>query len=419
VRGGGFGFWSAVFLVIANMIGVGIYTTTGSLVKDLPASGGILLLWVLGGIAALGGALAYAGIAKRYPRSGGEYHFLSQLYHPFLGYLAGVVSIVAGFSAPIAAAAYAFASYLPVKLSPQGSTMAAAGLIIAMALVHTLGLGRAARIQNVFVLIKLGLLMSLIVGGLVSVPEKPQSFNCPRWDFSTLSVAASALIFVSYAYSGWNAAAYLMSEVPQAQKIIPKAIPLGTVTVAVLYVGFNFVLFWHFPLSELSGKVAVGRLLAQKLWGPLGEAFLGWGISLAMVSSVSAMLMIAPRVLSVMGEDYPVIRLFTRRNTAGAPILAIGLITSLALVILFLAAFDAILNYIGFMLSLFSGLTVLGLFWRYHREKGLEWALGVFFLLLTAWMIANNFYHHYTESLTGLLTILSSSVLYIFLRAVR
>ena len=416
MRQNGFGFWSALFLVIANMVGTGIYTTSGFLVADLPATGGVLMLWMLGGLAALGGALAYAALAKRYPRSGGEYHFLSKLYHPALGFLAGIVSIIAGFSAPIAASAYAFSKYLPLPLADFQRLMAAALLILLLSGLHMLGLARAARIQNVFVLVKIGLLLTLILGGLLVAPASPQELSCPRPSFSTLSAAATGLIFISYAYSGWNAAAYIMSEVPRATEIVPRAIPAGTLTVMVLYSAFNYVLFRHLSIDELSGKVEVGRLLAQKLWGDKGDLWLGWGISLAMVSSVSAMLMISPRVLSVMGEDYPPLRVFSRRNAFGAPIRALLLIVSLALAVLFLAAFDAILNYIGFLLSLFAGLTVLGLFLRHAREKNLPWDMGLFFLGLTTWMVINNFLNRPWESLVGLATILGGLFLYVLFR---
>ena len=398
------------------MVGTGIYTTSGFLVADLPATGGVLMLWVLGGLAALGGALAYATLAKRYPRSGGEYHFLSKLYHPALGFLAGIVSVIAGFSAPIAASAYAFGKYLPLPLSDFQRLVAAALLILLLTSLHMLGLARAARIQNVFVLVKIGLLLTLILGGLLMTPASPQALSCPRPSLSTLSAAATGLIFISYAYSGWNAAAYIMSEVPRATEIIPRAIPAGTITVMVLYSAFNYVLFRHLSVNELSGKVEVGRLLAQKLWGDEGDRWLGWGISLAMVSSVSAMLMISPRVLSVMGEDYPPLRFFSLRNAYGAPMRALLLIASLALAILFLAAFDAILNYIGFLLSLFAGLTVLGLFLRHPREKDLPWDMGLFFLGLTAWMVLNNFLSRPSESLVGLATILGGLLLYFLLR---
>ncbi len=398
------------------MVGTGIYTTSGFLVADLPATGGVLMLWMLGGIAALGGALAYAALAKRYPRSGGEYHFLSKLYHQALGFLAGIVSVIAGFSAPIAASAYAFGKYLPLPLSESQRLIAASLLILLLTGLHMLGLARAARIQNVFVLVKIGLLLMLILGGLLITPASPQALSCPRLNLSTLGAAATGLIFISYAYSGWNAAAYIMSEVPRATEIIPRAIPAGTLTVMVLYSAFNYVLFRHLSVAELSGKVEVGRLLAQKLWGDKGDLWLGWGISLAMVSSVSAMLMISPRVLSVMGEDYPPLRLFSQRNAFGAPVRALLLTVSLSLAILFLAAFDAILNYIGFLLSLFAGLTVLGLFLRHAREKNLPWDMGLFFLGLTSWMVMNNFLNRPWESLVGLATILGGLILYFLFR---
>lgn len=287
------------------MVGTGIYTTTGFIVADFPASGGVLLLWVLGGIAALGGAQAYAALAKRYPRSGGEYHFLGVLYHPFLGYLAGLVSLVAGFAAPIAASAYAFAAYLPLPLVEWQRKLAAVGLIAALVGVHWMGLVRGARIQNLFVLVKLLLLSALALGGLLYTPAQDHPLTCPARNLDTLRIAAVSLIFVSFAYSGWNAAAYIMSEVPNAAQVVPRAILTGTLIVMVLYVGFNYGLLRHLGVERLAGEVAVGRLLAAHLWGSIGEQLFGWGVSLALVSSVSAMLMIAPPSAERNGRRLP------------------------------------------------------------------------------------------------------------------
>lgn len=398
------------------MIGTGIYTTTGFIVQELPAGMGVLALWFIGGMAALGGALAYAELAKRYPRSGGEYHFLSQLYHPLLGYMAGVVSLVAGFAAPIAASAYAFAAYLPLPLSEVGRKIAAAGVILTMTGVHLLGLSRGARVQNAFVVIKVGLLLTLILTALFRTPQVPQSLSCPSPTWDTFRVAAVALIFISFAYSGWNAAAYIMSEVPDATRIVPRAILTGTLCVMALYVGFNFVLLRHIPIADLSGEVAVGRLLAQRLWGFGGDALFGWGVSLALVSSVSAMLMIAPRVASVMGEDYPRLRLLAYRSLTGAPVRALLFTAALAIVFLFSAAFDAVMNYIGFTLSLSAGLTVAGLFWRHRREEKLPWLLGLLFLLLTLWMVLNNLVERPWESLGGLFTLVAVGSSYLWAR---
>ncbi|MCS6895519.1 MAG: amino acid permease [Bacteroidia bacterium] len=405
-----FGWLSATLLVIANMIGTGIYTTTGFIVAELPAGIGVLLLWGLGGIAALGGALAYAELAKRYPRSGGEYHFLTTLYHPFLGYVAGLVSLVAGFSAPIAASAYTFAAYLPLPLSEMQRKIAAAALILSLVGIHLMGLSRSARIQNFFVMLKISLLL-LLVGGAIFTNDTPQELTCPRLSWDTLRVSAVSLIFISFAYSGWNAAAYIMSEVPKAERIVPRAIITGTLIVMGLYIAFNWALLRYVPLNELSGEAAVGRLLARKLWGSRGEILFGWGVSIAMVSSVSAMLMIAPRVASVMGEDFPSLNTLAYRTSRGVPLRALIVVGLLAWIFIFSAAFDAVLNYIGFTLSLFAGMTVFGLFLRHYSEKNLPWDLGSLFVLLTVWMILNNLWTRPWESLAGLatLTILGSS----------
>lgn len=418
-----FGLWSATFLVIANMVGTGIYTTTGFIALDLPSELGILGLWILGGLAAYGGAMAYAFLAQRYPRSGGEYHFLSQLYHPIVGYAAGLVSLVVGFAAPVAASAYAFASYLPLGLSEGSRQLAAVGLILALALVHLLGLGRAARIQNAFVLIKIFLLVSLILGGLSKGNwSAPGLWSCPARSLESAKAAALGLIFISYAYSGWNAAAYITSEVPHATRIVPLAIMIGTLVVGGLYVLFHVALFFHFSAGDLArfaagGDIAVGRLLAERLWGPAGKQILGWGISLAMVSSVSAMLMIAPRVLSVMGEDYPFFGFFSQRNRYQAPTWAILTVGLLAVAIVWSAAFDAIVAYIGFTLSIWAALTVAGAYLRHGRERRLSWFDGILFLLLSAWMIGNNLVARWIESLIGLGTIGLLALSYFWVRS--
>ncbi len=418
-----FGIWSAIFLVIANMIGTGIYTTTGFIAQDLPSEIGILGLWILGGLAAYGGAMAYAFLAQRYPRSGGEYHFLSKLYHPAVGYTAGLVSLVAGFAAPVAASAYAFASYLPLSLPEGGRQLAASLLILILALIHLLGLGRAARIQNVFVFIKVFLLVSLIAGGLLGASwHTPSLWSCPARNLDSAKAAALGLIFISYAYSGWNAAAYITSEIPQATRVVPLAISMGTLAVGGLYVLFHAALFMHFSAGDLAGlaaqgEIAVGRLLAERLWGPTGQQLLGWGISLAMVSSVSAMLMIAPRVLSVMGEDYPLFRFFSQRNRYHAPARAVMTVALLAVLIVLSAAFDAIVTYIGFTLSIWAGLTVLGAYLHHGKEKRLSWVDGLLFLAVSAWMIGNNLIERWIESLIGLGTIGLLALSYFWVRS--
>ncbi|MCS7188513.1 MAG: APC family permease [Bacteroidia bacterium] len=411
-----FGWLSATFLVIANMVGTGIYTTTGFIVRETPEGLGVLLLWGLGGIAALGGAKAYAELAKRHPRSGGEYHFLSVLYHPAVGYLAGLVSLVAGFAAPIAASAYAFSAYIPLSLTEFERKILGVGLIGVLAGVHSLGLSRGAQIQNFFVLIKISLLLTLIVGAIISAPSDAQELTFPPISGKTLRTAAVSLIFISFAYSGWNAAAYIMSEIPKAAHVVPRAILSGTLIVMTMYLAFNYVLLRYIPAKELAGQIAVGKLLASKLWGEKGNIIFGWGVSLTMVSSVSAMLMIAPRVLSVMGEDYPQLRVLAKRNRWGGPLPAIILVASLATLFLFLAAFDAIMNYIGFTLSLSAGLTVMGLFLRHGRNKKLPWVLGILFLILTAWMVTNNLWERPWESGAGMLTLLAVGTSYLWLK---
>jgi APA family basic amino acid/polyamine antiporter len=266
VRQNGFGFWSALFLVIANMVGTGIYTTSGFLVADLPATGGVLMLWMLGGLAALGGALAYAALAKRYPRSGGEYHFLSKLYHPALGFLAGIVSIIAGFSAPIAASAYAFSQYLPLPLSDFQRLMAAALLILLLSGLHMLGLARAARIQNVFVLVKIGLLLTLILGGLL-VALLPAGAPLPTSELFYFECRSYGSDIYQLCLLRLECCRLHHERGAPGYRDRSASYSAGTLTVMVLYSAFNYVLFRHLSIDELSGKVEVGRLLAKSSGG--------------------------------------------------------------------------------------------------------------------------------------------------------
>ncbi|MGQ9864450.1 MAG: APC family permease [Bacteroidia bacterium] len=410
------GLLSLLFLVVANMIGTGIYTTTGFLVEGVPSAWISIFLWGVGGIAALGGAFAYVAVAQLYPYSGGEYTFLSKLYHPSLGFIAGLVSLVVGFAAPTAAALVTLAAYFPYKLPVAQPEKTFALLVLGgLTGVHLLGLHTSARVQNLFVLIKLGLLAVLTLGGLLA-SGKVESFDAQGPVQATQM--ASGLIYIAFAYSGWNAAVYILQEVKDPHRLIPRALIGGTVLIMALYVGFNLALFRHLSLSELRGVKEVGHLLAQKLWGAPAAQVLSIGISLALVSSASAMLMIAPRVTTTMGENLRKLHFLRHRNAFYAPTYGILLQSLLAMVFILVPTLDQLLNYIGFTLTLFGFLVVVGLALRHptHFPKGMAGVAAGIFLLLSLWMMVSNFFARPWESLASLITMASIGTLYFWLR---
>lgn len=398
------------------MVGTGIYTTTGFLVEGVPSAWVSVLLWGIGGIAALGGAFAYVSVARLYPISGGEYTFLSKLYHPSIGFIAGLVSLVVGFSAPIAAALVTLAAYFPYKLPVSQPEKAFALLVLGgLTGLHLLGLHISARVQNFFVLIKIGLLTLLALGGLF-LPGEVSSFTT-QGPINGAQMA-SGLIYIAFAYSGWNAAVYILQEVENPHKLIPRTLIGGTALIMALYIGFNVALFRHLSIYELQGVKEVGHLLAQKLWGPFAAQALSVGISLALVSSASAMLMIAPRVTTTMGENLRKLHFLRHRNAFYAPTYGILLQSLLAVVFILVPTLDQLLNYIGFTLTLFAFLVVVGLAVRHptHFPKGLAGLAAGIFLLLSLWMMLSNFLARPWESLASLITVTSIGILYFWLR---
>lgn len=408
------GFFSAVAIVVASMIGTGIFTTTGILLKEVSAMG-ILLLWGLGGIVALCGALTYGELAATLPRSGGEYHFLGKIYHPLVGFLAGWISLTMGFSAPIAAGALAFGTYLAAVYPILSPLALSIGLVLVISLLHMLGVRTGCYFQNTFTILKVILIATFIGGGLfylaqgngAPTPAQPGTGKVGNPAFWV------GLIFVSFAYSGWNGATYVLGEVKRPHRTIPLALMTGTLLVTGLYLGVNAIFLSVVPSQDIRGVVEVGHVVAQTIFGPSAGIVMSLFIALALVSSVSAMIMTGPRVYFTAGEDYPLLASLARLSPRGTPVIAIALQAGIALLLLITATFETLLNYIGFTLSLFTGLTVAGVF-LLRRRKDLPrpayrtWGYPftpLAFILLSAWMVLHNVWSRPLTSLAGVITV--------------
>jgi APA family basic amino acid/polyamine antiporter len=394
------GVATATLLVVASMVGAGVFTTSGLLVAELGSSPAVLLAWLCGGLLALCGALSYAELAAALPRNGGEYRLLSRVFHPAVGFTAGWVSLIVGFSAPTAAAALAFGSYLQAVLPGVSPLAAAVTLTVGLTALHALHVTVGCGLQNAITVFNVGLVVVFLFGGLLlgDVNSALAGGAQPLSEALVSPAFAVALVFVSFAYSGWNGAAYLAGEIRSPHRAVPRALLLGTAAVVVLYLGLNLVFLSSAPASQISGVVDVGALAAGRLFGPVGGRLLTGAIALALVTSASAMMIAGPRVYQAMGEDHPSLRFLGYRTSWGGPAAAVVLQGSLALLMVLTSSFDALLTYLGLTLSIAAGLTVAGVFVLRRREPNLErpyrtWGYPVtplLFLALSLWMVVHS-----------------------------
>jgi len=398
-------------VVVASMVGTGVFTTTGLLVRDLRSPAAVLAAWAVGGLLAFCGALSYAELAAALPRNGGEYQLLGRIYHPAVGFAAGLISLVVGFSAPLAASALAFGHYLSAVAPLFQPLPAAIGIVVLGALLHAFHVRLGGRVQAAVTALEVALALAFIVAGAVH-GEPARLLVRPPSAAGTPSFAV-ALIYVSFAYSGWNGAVYLAGEVKEPSRTLPRALLAGTALVVVLYLALNAVFLSSAPVADLAGVVEVGHVAAARLLGPGAGRVLAALVTLVLASSVSAMLMAGPRVYESMGLDYPSLSILARRTRHGGPSVAVALQAAVALVMIATASFAALLTYIGFTLSLVAGLTVAGVLVLRRREPALArpyrtWgypATPLLFVALSAWMVAHALIENPASSWAGLATV--------------
>ncbi len=397
------GLGTAAALVVASMIGTGVFTTSGFLLADLHSPGLVLVAWAVGGVQAGLGALCYGALARRLPESGGEYLFLSRTLHPAAGYVAGWLSLLVGFSAPLASAAFAFGEYTKTWLPGWPPKVAGTLLIVGFSAIHAWHVRRGAWLQNAAVVLKIGLIAGFAALAWPRLPELPPTDPAP----ASVGAFAVSLVWISFSYAGWNAAVYIGGEVRDAERTLPRALVLGTGVVTALYLALNYVFVHAAPVPELAGKLEVGRVAAAALGGAAWAEAITVLVAVALVSSVSSLVMAGPRVYAQMAADGCVPRIFAA--TAGPPRTSIALQAGVALALLWSATFDALLTYIGFTLSLSTAATVAGLMRLRFREgprlavPGWPWVPGLFLagvLAMTAFTVGRR----PRESLLGLAT---------------
>src|SRR6266699_1695812 len=416
------GFVTACSIVIANIIGTGIFTSLGFQLPEIHSGFALLMLWVVGGITALCGALCYGELSASLPRSGGEYHFLSKIYHPALGFMAGFVSATVGFAAPIALAAMAFGRYLHGVLDFGSPVLLSFAVVWLVALFHLKNLRVGSAFQNLSTLIKLLLVGALIAAGFFVQPKQPIDFLPAPGDTMSIFGApfAVALVYVMYSYSGWNAAAYITGEIKQPAKNVPRSLLAGTGLVIVIYVLLNAIFLATTPAQELKGRLEVALIAGKHIFGANGGRVAGAVICLGLISAISSMTWIGPRVSMSMGEDHWLLRLLGRKNQHGIPTNAILLQLLFVNLLLLTQSFQDVVRYTQFSLLLCSLLAVLGVIVLRFTSPDITrpyrvWLYPippVVFSIITIWMMFYLLRSHTAESLAGLATALSGLLLY-------
>jgi len=426
-----FRFTTVTAVVIANMVGTGVFTSLGFQLLEISSGFALLALWAVGGIAALCGAMTYAELGAALPRSGGEYNFLARIFHPAAGFVSGWVSATIGFAGPCALAAMTFAAYATSVFDISGlpwlRPALATGLVVALGLAHASNHRTSGGTQVIFTILKVLVIVVFCVTALAFAGEpQPIDFLPTAGDAADLFSAefAVALIYVSYAYSGWNAATYLSSELEEPQRRLPMILFSGTLVVMLLYVALNYVFLSVAPMDAMRGQIEVGYIAARSAFGDMGGRFAGLILAALLISTVSAMTLAGPRVLQVVGEDFHALRFFARTNRDGIPAAAIYTQTALSVIFILTAGFESILVFAGFTLALNSFVTVLSVFVLRWRQPQLPRPYRTFaypltpllYLALTGWTLVFVLVNKPVEGLFGL-GVIGSGVVFYFVSA--
>jgi basic amino acid/polyamine antiporter, APA family len=397
------GLWTGVGIVVANMIGSGVLITPGFMAMDLAPSH-ILLAWVLGGVIALSGARAYAAVAQAIPRSGGEYRYLSELWHPALGYLAGWTSLLIGFSQPVAADAIAVGAFADTLFPGLNVQILATVVILAATALHAFDLRVSKHGQNVLVAVKFVLVLGFVAVGLFAGTN-----HVPTWrpDAAAHGLPAGpffgSLVFIGFCYSGWNAAIYASSEFAAPRRDVPRAMLIGCALVMVVYLLVNWVFVANLTPADygqwISGdrdRITLGHTLMLKLIGPTGAKVMSVFVIVALLSATSAMTMIGPRVYAAMARDG-----FLPRALAGKegkpPLGALLLQAAVALFCVWTQDFRGLIGTVGAVLSFMAALTALGVLRLQFDERFADARPGpaplaamAIFAIATLWILYLN-----------------------------
>jgi APA family basic amino acid/polyamine antiporter len=426
------GWITATSIVVANMIGAGIFTTSGLMAGNLPNPNWVLLFWFIGGMIAISGAMCYAELATRMPEDGGEYLYLKRLYHPSLGFLSGWTSFFVGFSAPIAASALGFAEYIipDAGLSVSGEIIQdpvwikkglALSVIALFTFVHYLGHKWGSRIQNLLTVVKILIVFGLASLGMILGKGNWSNLQFQSGDAYGGLAIGTAMMLVMFSYSGWNASSYIAGEMKNPRKSLPLSLLLGTGIVIAVYLSVNLFIFRSLPFREIQGTIAIFEKASIAALGDWFGRILGILTAIALLASLSAFVMIGPRIYYAMALDklfFPfAARIHRRFGVPGRSILVQG---SIALILVLIGSFEQIIIYVEFALLIFPFFSVAGLFIARKKKIGESMAVRVtgypfvplFFLLCNLLIMIIAYINRPLESTAAVITVLIGIPIY-------
>ncbi|MBI4447014.1 MAG: amino acid permease [Acidobacteria bacterium] len=419
------GFRSATFLVIGNIVGVGIFTTSGLIAQEIGASWWLLGVWILGGIIALIGATCYSLLAAQMPRAGGEYAFLYPYYGELPAFLSGWASLLIGFSAPIAggslALTYYLGPFLPTAISahPIRLKLMAMLFLLVVCFLLSLGLRFGSRVQTAVTLLNVTLILgfSLLVLRNTRGGSNLMASLSPGDGVEFLSLGSS-VVLVMFAYSGWNAATYVAEEVRSPERNVPQALLTGTLVVTLIYLIVNVAYLSAVPLEALAGKIVVAEITASRAFGPAGPLLVNALISLSILSSLVAMSIAGPRVYFAMSRD----QLFPQwlsevHPKKKSPVKSLWFQSLVALGLIAAGSLYQILLYSGFVLTLFATLTVCVVFklkrpGRARSELIVYRLAPALFVMINSVVLFSTIVSHPREAIAGLLTVAAGLPVY-------
>jgi APA family basic amino acid/polyamine antiporter len=415
------GWKTAAALVVSNMIGTGVFTSLGYQLTDIQNTFSIVLIWVLGGLFALIGAFTYAELGTNFDDSGGDYVFLSKLIHPIVGYVYAWVSLTVGFTAPIAISVMAMKSYLnPINPSLFNEWF---GILVILVLtaIHSISIGQSGKFQNISTGIKIGFVLLLILLGFSLVPaQEVTAINLSSsWKEEIfLPGFAVSLLYVTYAYTGWNSAAYIVDEINDPRKNLPKALLIGTVLVTVFYVLLQIVFLKHASVEQMSGKVEVAFVAFKNVLGSEGSRWISYFIAIQLIATISGYLWIGSRITFAMAKDHSPWKKIAVKNKNGIPVRALWLQAGISILLTLTGTFEQVLLYASFVLQLMGTLTVASIFWLKGRKGAYKSPfkpfLQIAFILFSLWILGYMLVERPKESAIGLLFVLSGVVTYFF-----
>lgn len=402
------------------MVGTGVFTSLGYQLLAVQDTLSIVLLWLIGGFMALFGAFSYGQLGTHFAESGGDYLYLSRIFHPVLGYLSSWVSLLVGFSAPVAVAAIAMMQYLaPFGIAP--SPWLAVATIVLVGLVHSFSIRQSGRFQNITTVVKILFVIILVALGLIYAPGiTPNAVEVGlTWtqELATPGFAVS-LIYVSYAYTGWNSAAYIAGEIRGVRSGLPKALIGATLVVTVLYVLLQLVFLKHASVEQLEGQVDVATIATQNLFGTSGSRWVSFFIALQLIATIGSYIWIGPRVTHAMAKEHTLWKLLRQRSSTEVPVRALWLHIAIAAVLTLTGTFEQIVIYAGFVLQLNVTLVVASVLFLKKRPDSFQSPFYPYaqylFIGFSLWILGYTLYDKPLESFIGLGIIGVGLVTYFF-----